>query len=258
MRGQIGDTAKSLFPVLRAFLRLKKRKAPRQRVRLIEEACRSYRFSRRTLLQVHDLRYGRKNADRIETWPLFDKLLQELSQMADEAGRSVPAGAAVLEERPGRRSEGRERSERPERGDRTEGRERGERGERRDSPNRNGGGDRGNKISQVRQLIQEASQRKKWEPKDPERFQSDEFSRDGSLSLSARFGWDKAWQPERRAKGYVPVVSEAPVVEEPSYEEEFGESNQSEEPAPLESMASAEPEADLEREPEEALPNSQE
>jgi hypothetical protein len=86
-------------------------------------------------------------------------------------------------------------------------------------------------MGQVRQMIQEASQRKKWEPKETERFQSDEFSRDLGLTLSARFGWDKAWQPERRAKGYVPVAPEPVAVEEPTYEEEFGEAAQAEEAA---------------------------
>jgi hypothetical protein len=228
-REQMAESSKTLFPVLRAFIRLKKRKPPKQRVRLIEEACRSYRFNRRTLLQVHDLRYGRKNAERIETWPLFEKLIQELTLMAELAAKGNQ-GAPVSEERTQRRDRP-ERFERRDRGDRTE----------RDSSAamRGGGGDRNAKLGQVKQLIQEASQRKKWEPKEPERFQSDEFSRDLGLTLSARFGWDKAWQPERRAKGYVPVAAEPTVVEEPSYEEEFGETSQGEEPT-VSSAASTE------------------
>jgi hypothetical protein len=246
-------TAGSLFPVLRAFLRLKKRKPPKQRVRLIEEACRSYRFSRRTLLQAHDLRYGRKNAERIETWPLFEKLIQELTLMAELAAKCIQESPAA-EERAPRRDRGehgeseRPERERPERGDREQRRDRGDRDRGRDrdrdrdgGSSQRGGGDRNAKLGQVKQLIQEASQRKKWEPKDPERFQSDEFSRDLGLTLSARFGWDKAWQPERRAKGYVPVAPEPVAVEEPTYEEEFGEAAQAEEAQAAEGSAEASP-----------------
>lgn len=239
-RSLLSATAGSLFPVLRAFLRLKKRKPPKQRVRLIEEACKAYRFSRRTLLAAHDLRYGRKNAERIEVAPLFEKMIQELTLMAELASKGGEGGG-----------EGRsERSERPERGDRQDREEREERGggrsrgrDREREQGRRGGPDRGNKLAQVKQLIQEASQRKKWEPKETERFQSDEFSRKLELSPSARFGWDRAWQPERRAKGYVPVVAEPVLVTEPTYEEEFGEAAQAEEAAAAARALAAEQQA---------------
>jgi hypothetical protein len=258
-RQLLAATAGSLFPLLRAFLRLKKRKPPRQRVRLIEEACRAYRFSRRTLLQAHDLRYGRKNAERIETWPLFEKIIQELTLMAELAAKAVESGPA----RPAA-------EERPERGGAREGREGGERSERRDrgprrerdrqESQRGGGGDRSAKMAQVKQLIGEASQRKKWEPKEVERFQSDEFSRDLGLTLSARFGWDKAWQPERRAKGYVPVAVEPVAVEEPSYEEEFGEAATAEEGSqgPGEGEKAVSSEEGASPEPEAVFPSSKE
>jgi len=113
-RGLLGATAGSLFPLLRAFLRLKKRRPPKQRVRLIEEACRAYRFNRRTLLQAHDLRYGRKNAERIETWPLFEKLIQELTLMAELVSKPIAADAGGDERAPRRDGE-RERPERSER-----------------------------------------------------------------------------------------------------------------------------------------------
>lgn len=279
-RGLLAATAGSLFPVLRAFLRLKKRKPPKQRVRLIEEACRNYRFNRRTLLMAHDLRYGRKNADKIDTWELFEKMIQELTLMVETAAKAISDGPGAAAPQGG--GEERERGDR-DRGDRDRGprRDRPERGDRdRDRRDREGGrsmggAERGQKQGQVRQLIQEASQRKKWEPKDPERFQSDEFSRDLGLTLQARFGWDRAWQPERRAKGYVAVQPEPlVVVEEPTYEEEFGEAAQAEEAAAaassdaavadsqadLQADSSEQPEAQALGEPESeaALPSSKE
>ena len=257
-RGLLAATAGSLFPLLRAFLRLKKRRPPKQRVRLIEEACRAYRFNRRTLLQAHDLRYGRKNAERIETWPLFEKLIQELTLMAELVSKPIAADAGGGDERgPRRDAERPERNDRPERSERGDRPERGERGGRRDRDRdrdrdrvESRGGDRGAKMSQVKQLIQEASQRKKWEPKEAERFQSDEFSRDLGLTLSARFGWDKAWQPERRAKGYVAAKPEPVAVEEPTYEEEFGEAAQAEEAAAAAASVAAASEPALESRPE--------
>jgi hypothetical protein len=190
------ETISSVLPLLRGMLRLKKRKPPRQRVRVIEDACRQFRLSRRTLLQAHDLRYGRKNAGRIDADGLLDRLLSELERLADlcvkfreeEAGGPAP--------------------ERHERG-----------GEREHRPLRRAplGGDRNKRLAEVRQLITEASQKKRWEPKEPDRFATDDLGRDAALNLATRFCWDKAWQPERRAKGYVhvhPVEPEPPVVED--------------------------------------------
>jgi hypothetical protein len=77
------DTISVVMPVLRGMLRLKKRKPARQRVRVIEDACRQFRLSRRTLLQAHDLRYGRKNAGRIDSVGLLDRLLVELERLAE-------------------------------------------------------------------------------------------------------------------------------------------------------------------------------
>lgn len=198
-----------LFPILRGLLRLRKRRPPRQRVRLIEEVCRQSRLSRRTLLQAHDLRYGRKNAERIDLPGLMERLLSELERVVELTGKAGQEGGA--EGAPER-----ERAERPERGERAERpeRERGERGERGDRRSRFGGlrpgFDRNKALAEVRQLIGEASQKKRWEPKEPERFVSDELSRDASLSASARFGWDRAWQPERRARGWAPPAAPAP------------------------------------------------
>jgi hypothetical protein len=227
----IGVTA-SFFPVLRAFLRLKNRRAPRQRVRLIEECCRNYRFSRRTLLQAHDLRYGRKNAERLDVTDLFNRIVLELQLMADQASRmrgaspvsghaaSPPRAYAEGGEGQDGRSDRGDRGDRSERGDRRD-RERGRDRDRSERGGRSGGGDRSQKLAQVRQLMQEASSRKKWEPKEPERFVADEFSRDTTLSPGARFGWDRAWQSERRAKGYVPVLEpKEPVAEEEPYTDE--------------------------------------
>jgi hypothetical protein len=237
VRGLLIAVTASFFPILRGFLRLKRRKAPRQRVRLIEECCRNYRFSRRTLLQAHDLRYGRKNAERLDVADLFSRVLFELQGMAETAARMRSEGGAgggsrEHAERGGERGErGGERGERGdrERGERDRGdRDRGDRGGRgrdreRGERGRSGGGDRNAKLAQVRQLMQEAGARKKWEPKEPERFVADEFSRDISLSYSARFGWDRAWQPERKAKGYVPVLPPKPEVaeEEPYSDDEL-------------------------------------
>ncbi len=76
-------------------------------------------------------------------------------------------------------------------------------------------------------MIVEAGQKKRWEPKDPERFLSDETARDSSLSAGVRFAWDRAWQPERRKKGYVapkPVEAAAPVqTEEEAWADEAAE-----------------------------------
>ena len=67
-------------------------------------------------------------------------------------------------------------------------------------------------------MMADAGQKKRWEPKEPERFLTDEMGRDAALSLAARFAWDKAWQPERRAKGYVPVKPAEP--EQPPQEDD--------------------------------------
>jgi predicted nucleotidyltransferase len=196
-------TMGAILPLLKGMLRLKKRKPPRQRVRVIEDACRQFRLSRRTLLQAHDLRYGRKNAGRIDSVGLLDRLLAELERLAElcvklrEEEAGAPSSSAAPER--GERGE----SDRGDRGDRG-------RGERRDHGRFNRGskpvsGDRNKRLAEVRQMMVDASAKKRWEPKEPERFLSDEMGRDATMSLAARFSWDRAWQPERRAKGYVPV-----------------------------------------------------
>ncbi len=207
----LSATASSLFPLLRAFLRLKRRRPPRQRVRLIEEACRNFRFGRRTLLQLHDLCFGRRNAERIDTKGLFERAVQEIERMIQEVIRLRQDGSGSAEH-----SERLERSDsdRGERGDSERGDDRGRDRSDRDRSRRRGpgpGGDRSKRLTEVKQLVHEAGLRKKWEPKEPDRFVSDEFTRDLSLSPAARFGWDRGWQPERRARGYV-----APVFETPS------------------------------------------
>jgi predicted nucleotidyltransferase len=190
----------AILPLLRGLLRLKKRKPPRQRVRVIEEACRQFRLSRRTLLQAHDLRYGRKNASRIDAVGLLDRLLVEMERLAELSVR-------LREEESGA----------------SPGRERDARGERHgDERSRALGGDKQKRLAEVRQAVADASQKKRWEPKEPDRFASDEMGRDSTLSLAARFGWDKAWQPERRARGYVPVKAAEP---EPPLREDASESS---------------------------------
>src|SRR5262249_42590703 len=82
------STMGAILPLLRGLLRLKKRKPPLQRVRVIEDACRQFRLSRRTLLQAHDLRYGRKNAGRIDAVGLLDRLLSELERLAEICAKS--------------------------------------------------------------------------------------------------------------------------------------------------------------------------
>ena len=214
-------TMGAILPLLKGMLRLKKRKPPRQRVRVIEDACRQFRLSRRTLLQAHDLRYGRKNAGRIDSVGLLDRLLAELERLAELCVklREEEAGAPSS-------SQGSERGERSERGDRDRG-DRGDRGERGDGERSDRGdrgrgerrdhgrfnrgskpmsGDRNKRLTEVRQMMVDASAKKRWEPKEPERFLTDEMGRDAAMSLAARFAWDRAWQPERRAKGYVPVL----------------------------------------------------
>jgi predicted nucleotidyltransferase len=216
-------TMGAILPLLKGMLRLKKRKPPRQRVRVIEDACRQFRLSRRTLLQAHDLRYGRKNAGRIDSAGLLDRLLAELERLAEicvklrEEEQGLPAGPSQAGERRDRgeresRSEGRgDREGRSEgRGDR-EGRSEG-RGDRGRSFRRAVPGDRNKRLAEVRQMMTDAGQKKRWEPKEPERFLTDEMGRDSGLSLAARFAWDRAWQPERRAKGYVPVKPAEPEL----------------------------------------------
>ncbi|MES2201761.1 MAG: hypothetical protein V4498_05880 [candidate division FCPU426 bacterium] len=247
-RALLAATAGSMFPILRAFLRLKRRRPPNQRVRLIEECCRNYRFGRRTLLQAHDLRYGRKNAETIDTVELFNHMVAELQGMAEQVQRmrsegpqASGAAAAPQALAPGQGGEDRDR----ERGDRPRDRDRDrdrEHPRRRESFGAKGG-DRSAKLAAVRALIQDASGRKKWEPREPERFLSDEFSRDAGLSSAARFGWDRAWQPERRAKGYVPKLEpvEAPAEEEPYSDEEVDPQLEvPAEPAAAETMAAGE------------------
>jgi hypothetical protein len=77
-------------------------------------------------------------------------------------------------------------------------------------------------------LIIDAGQKKRWEPKEPERFLADEVARDTNLSFGARFAWDRQWQSDRMKKGYkppVPVVEvEAPVqTEEEAWADEAAE-----------------------------------
>lgn len=210
------STIGAILPLLKGLLRLKRRKAPRQRVRVIEDACRQFRLSRRTLLQAHDLRYGRKNAGRIDSVGLLDRLLSELERLAEisvklrEEEMGAPAGSHERGDRErGDRGE-RDRGDR-DRGDR--GRDRGER--RRPSL----GGDRSKRLTEVRQAISDAALKKRWEPKEPDRFISDDMSRDTHLSLAARFAWDRAWQADRRAKGYVPVKPAEPEPPAPEPEE---------------------------------------
>ncbi|HXC62842.1 MAG TPA: hypothetical protein VNZ67_00725, partial [bacterium] len=129
-------TMGAILSLLKGMLRLKKRKPPRQRVRVIEDACRQFRLSRRTLLQAHDLRYGRKNAGRIDSVGLLDRLLAELERLAELCVK-------LREEEAGSPSSP-ERAERPDRGDRGD-RDRGDRGERseRGDGERSERGDRG-------------------------------------------------------------------------------------------------------------------
>jgi hypothetical protein len=196
-------TIGSILPLLRGLLRLKKRKPPRQRVRVIEDACRQFRLSRRTLLQAHDLRYGRKNAGRIDAVGLLDRLLSELERLAEISSKAREEDGGLPS------------SERGERGDR------GERGERRERERRRPlGGDKNKRLAEVRQAVADAGAKKRWEPKEPERFVRDEMARDTNLSLAARFAWDRAWQSERRAKGYVPV--KPAEIEPPAPEPEEG------------------------------------
>jgi hypothetical protein len=204
------STIGAVLPLLKGLLRLKKRKAPRQRVRVIEDACRQFRLSRRTLLQAHDLRYGRKNAGRIDSVGLLDRLLSELERLAE-------ISVKLREEELPSSGQARERSDRGERGDR----ERSDRGDRRSERHRRPvGGDRNKRLAEVRQAVADAALKKRWEPKEPERFVSDEMARDTALSLAARFAWDRAWQADRRAKGYVPV--KPPEIEPPAPEPEEG------------------------------------
>jgi len=239
--GLAADTISVILPLLRGMLRLKKRKPPRQRVRVIEDACRQFRLSRRTLLQAHDLRYGRKNAGRIDSVGLLDRLLSELERLADLCVKfreeEHGGGPADRGERPERSDRG-DRGDRRDRGDRDRGdrdrgdrdrgdrdrgdrdrgdrdrgdRDRGDRGNRRPAL----GGDRNKRLADVHQMVADASLKKRWEPKEPDRFLTDDMARDTSLSLSARFAWDRAWQADRRAKGYVavkPVEPEPPAPE---------------------------------------------
>jgi predicted nucleotidyltransferase len=217
------DTISVILPVLRGMLRLKKRKPPRQRVRVIEDACRQFRLSRRTLLQAHDLRYGRKNAGRIDSAGLLDRLLSELERLAElcvKFREEEPGGAQA--DRHERRERGeRDRGERGERGDRDRGdRDRGERGDRDRGRRPAMGGDRNKRLADVRQMVADASLKKRWEPKEPDRFVTDEMARDTTLSLAARFAWDRAWQADRRAKGYVAVKPPEHEAPPPEHEDE--------------------------------------
>ena len=251
------STISSILPLLRGLIRLKKRKPPKQRVRVIEEACKLFRLSRRTLLQAHDIKYGRKNAGSIDALGLLDRLREELERLAElcaklqeegggssgsvegsrEGGREE-RGGREREERGGREREERGGRDREERGGREGGREerggrehrggrdrdREHRGERRSSI----GGDKNKRLAEVRQLMLDAGQKKRWEPKEPERFLADEVARDTNLGFGARFAWDRQWQSDRMKKGYVapkPVMEvEAPVqTEEEAWADEAAE-----------------------------------
>lgn len=255
-----GATLSSILPLLRGLIRVKKRKPPKQRVRVIEEACKLFRLSRRTLLQAHDIKYGRKNAGSIDALGLLDRLREELERLAELCAKLQEDGEG------GASSGGREgRSDRGERGDRGEreggreerggrdrehrgGRDREHRGERRSGL----GGDKNKRLAEVRQLIIDAGQKKRWEPKEPERFLADDVARDTSLSFGARFAWDRQWQSDRMKKGYKPpkpvVEVEAPVqTEEEAWADEAAEIAAV---AAAEAAAEAQPEAGGANEPE--------
>ena len=144
-------------------------------------------------------------------------VLGKLKQEAREPRAALPQTEAREAREP--RGEGREPREGGRGGrERSEGREpRGEggrdggreggrngrhgRGEGREG-GRNGRGGGGNseedskkrekQLAEVKQLLEQDT-RKKWEPKEPERFQSDAMSRDTSRPVDARFGWDRTW-----------------------------------------------------------------
>jgi hypothetical protein len=233
----VGSTLGAILPLLRGLIRLKKRKPPKQRVRVIEEACKLFRLSRRTLLQAHDIKYGRKNADSIDAIGLLERLREELERLAElcaklheEGGGSVSAeggreGRNDRGDREGRgeregRSEGRDREGGRDRDHRSGGEHRGRDRDRDHGGRRSSGlgGDKNKRLAEVRQLIIEAGMKKRWEPKEPERFLSDDVARDSNLGVGIRFAWDRAWQPDRRKKGYVPPK---PVeVEVPSQSQE--------------------------------------
>ncbi len=242
----VGSTLAAILPLLRGLIRLKKRKPPKQRVRVIEEACKLFRLSRRTLLQAHDIKYGRKNAGGIDAAALLERLREELENLAELCAKLHEEGGGAEAHRPSRETkEGRElRSEAVEGRESGGGRDRdrgGREGGRRDFREHRGrdrdrdhggrrgalGGDKTKRLAEVRQLIIEAGQKKRWEPKEPERFLSDDVARDSALSLGVRFAWDRAWQPDRRKKGYVPpkpVVADAPSqTQEEAWAEEAAE-----------------------------------
>ena len=241
----VGSTLGAILPMLRGLIRLKKRKPPKQRVRVIEEACKLFRLSRRTLLQAHDIKYGRKNADSIDAVGLLERLREELERLAELCAKlhEEGGGAAVSASSSEGRSEGRNDGRSEVRNDgRSEGRDNGREhrgsGERehrgRDRDRDHGGrrspglgGDKNKRLAEVRQLIIEAGLKKRWEPKEPERFLSDDVARDTALGVGIRFAWDRAWQPDRRKTGYVapkPVELEVPTqTEEEAWADEAAE-----------------------------------
>ncbi len=98
-RQAVGSTLGDILPLLRGLIRLKKRKPPRQRVRVIEEACKLFRLSRRTLLQAHDIKYGRKNAGSIDALGLLERLREELERLAELCAKLQEEGPGASVER---------------------------------------------------------------------------------------------------------------------------------------------------------------
>ena len=191
LKNAVAESMGGLFSVLRGMLKVRRRRVPRQRVRLIEECSRNYRLKRRLLLQAHDLRYGRKNADRIQVDQLAFRYLGEVERLAQLVSKMKEEGVPAEEGRSTSSGHRRRRSERA------------------NTPERQ------KKLVEVQELLISASQRRRWEPREMDRFASDDVSRDAALSMALRFGWDRKWFPGRPASSQtMEVQEELPPLED--------------------------------------------
>ena len=206
LRTLVGELIKGLIPDFRALLKLKRNRPARQCVRVIEDTCRFFRLNRRAFLAAHDIHWRGKQVAEEGMANLFEDLLGELEKL----------GTAIDQLDPGARSE--ERSAEPADGREREGRDRGRgrethRSARTFAPKKE-------MLAAVKNLLSEIPGRKKWEPKEAERFQSDEQARDAAQKIELRYGWDREWLRFKEGKGEAPVVTQAAAAAKRMEEEE--------------------------------------
>lgn len=212
----IAQSLVSLMPVFRSLIRMKKQRPPRQRQRLLEDISRIFDLQRQTLEEALSLRYGGPVLSAAAQDLLFEKYMMELERLSSlvdrmdadgnvsQAPRTRPERDAreVAGERDHGRGEGRGEGREGRGGregregrrgrDRDRGRDRGDRG--RGGPGSGEIKGKQEKLAEVMAILSQEPPKKRWDPKEPERFQSDPMSRDASRPVGERFGWDRAWK----------------------------------------------------------------